>query len=103
MMSAVLNVSLNNCKDVSLIYNVRLIDSKAQYKLPCVAGHWSISFSRSHIEARHDGLPHQLSPLLPVVCHRMSLCEGFAGTFRDVVNFALFLPAPSWLVFDSSQ
>ena len=33
--------------------------------LPCL-GHLA---PRGAVGARHDGLPHQLSPLLPVVCH----------------------------------
>ena len=45
--------------------------------------------SSTIIGARHDGLPRQFSPLLPVV-YRISLCEGFAGPFRDVVNPPLF-------------
>ena len=37
-----------------------------------------------------DRLPHQLSPLLLVVCHGLCLCEGFAGPLRDVVSHLLF-------------
>ena len=40
--------------------------------------------------------------LLPVVCHGLSLSEGFAGPIRDVVNPALFRPAPSSTAFDCS-
>ena len=32
---------------------------------------------RGAVGASHDGFPHQLSPLLPVVCHGLSLSEGF--------------------------
>ena len=45
---------------------------------------------RGAVWARHDGLPHELSPLLPVVCHGLCLCEGFAGPLRDVVKLPLF-------------
>ena len=34
---------------------------------------------RGAVGARHDGLPRQFSPLLPVVCHGLSLSEGFAA------------------------
>ena len=54
------------------------------------------------IGARHDGLPRQRSPLLPVVCHGLSLRKGFAGTLRDVVNPALFRLSSSSLTFDCS-
>ena len=47
---------------------------------------------RGAVGARHDGLPRQLSPLMPVVCHGLSLCEGFAGPLRDVVNQLLSRP-----------
>ena len=57
---------------------------------------------RGAVGAGHDGLPHQLSPLLPVVCHGLSLCEWYAGPLRDVVNLALFRPAPSSSAFDCS-
>ena len=52
--------------------------------------------------AGHDGLHHQLTPLLPVECHGLSICDGFAGPLRDFVNSALFRPAPSSLAFDCS-
>ena len=32
---------------------------------------------RRAVGARHDGLIHQVSTLLPVVCHGLCLCEGF--------------------------
>ena len=57
---------------------------------------------RRAVGARHDGLPRQFSPLLPVVCHGLSLSEGFAGPFRDVVDPALFRPASSSTAFDCS-
>ena len=57
---------------------------------------------RGAIGARHDGLPRQFSPLLPVVCHGLSLSEGFAGTLCDVITPALFRPAPSSTAFDCS-
>ena len=57
---------------------------------------------RGAIGARHDGLPRQFYPLLPVVCHGLSLSEGLAGPLRDVVNPSLFRPAPCWTAFDSS-
>ena len=53
----------------------------------CLALPYSLGY------ARHDGLPHQLSPLLPVVCHGLCLCEEFAVPFGDVVNPDLFRPA----------
>ena len=55
---------------------------------------------RGVVGARHDGLPRQFSPFLPVVCHGLNLCEGSAGPLRDVVNPALFLPAPSSPAFE---
>ena len=57
---------------------------------------------RGAVGARHNGFHHQLSPLLLVVCHGLNLCEGFAGSLRDVVSPGLFRPAPSSLAFDSS-
>ena len=48
---------------------------------------------RRAVGARHDGLPRQFSPLLPVVCHGLSISEKFAGPLRDVVDPALFRPA----------
>ena len=57
---------------------------------------------RGAVGARHDRLPPQLSPLLPVVCHGLCLCGGFAGPLRDVVNLLLFRPTPSSLSFDCS-
>ena len=38
---------------------------------------------RGAVGARHDGLPHQLVLLLPVVRHSLSLCKGFAGPLPD--------------------
>ena len=35
---------------------------------------------RGAVGARHDGLPHQFSPLLPVVCHGLSPSEGLLDT-----------------------
>ena len=55
---------------------------------------------RRAVGARHDGLPRQFSPLLPIVCHGLSLSEGFAGPLRDVVDSALFRPASSSTAFD---
>ena len=55
---------------------------------------------RGAVGARHDGLPRQFSPLLPVVCHGLSLSEGFAGPLRDVITPALFRHAPSSTAFD---
>ena len=57
---------------------------------------------RGAVGARHDGLPRQFSPLLPVVCHGLSLSEGFAGPLCDVITPALFRPAPSSTAFDCS-
>ena len=51
------------------------------------------------VGARH-GLPHQLSPLLPVVCQGLSFCEGFAGPVRYVVSPPLFRHTPSSPAFD---
>ena len=45
---------------------------------------------RGAVGARHDGLPRQFSPLLPVVCHGLGLSEGFAGSLCDVITPALF-------------
>ena len=45
---------------------------------------------RGAVGARHDGLPRQFSPLLPVVCHVLRLSEGFAGPLRDVAIQLLF-------------
>ena len=58
--------------------------------------------SRRAVGAPHDGLPRQFSPLLPVVCHGLSLSEGFAGPLRDVVDPSLFRPASSSTAFDCS-
>ena len=58
---------------------------------------------RGAVGARHDGLPRQFSPLLPVVCHGLSLSEGFAGPLCDVITPALFRPAPSSTAFDCSR
>ena len=49
---------------------------------------------RGAVGARHDGLPRQFSPPLPVVCHGPSLSEGFAGPLCDVITPALFQHAP---------
>ena len=59
---------------------------------------------RGAVGARHDGLPRQFSPLLPVVCHGLSLSEGFAGPLCDVITPALFRPvtAPSSTAYDCS-
>ena len=57
---------------------------------------------RGAVGARHDGLPRQFSPLLPVVCHGLSLSEGFAGPLCDVITPVLFRPAPSSTAFDCS-
>ena len=57
---------------------------------------------RGAVGARHDGLPRQFSPLLPVVCHGLSLSEGFAGPLCDVITPAHFWPAPSSSAFDCS-
>ena len=46
---------------------------------------------------------HELSPHLPVVCHGLCLCEGFAGPLRDVVNPLLFRHTPYSLAFDYSR
>ena len=58
---------------------------------------------RGAVGARHDGLPRQFSTLLPVVCHGLSLSEGFAGPFCDVITPALFRPAPSSTAFDCTM
>ena len=57
---------------------------------------------RGAVGVRRDGLPHQLSPVLPVVCHGLNLCEGFPGPLRDVVNPAIFRTATSSHAFDCS-
>ena len=57
---------------------------------------------RGAVGVRRDGLPHQLSPFLPVVCHGLNLCEGFPGPPRDVVNPAIFRTATSSHAFDCS-
>ena len=58
---------------------------------------------RGAVGARHNGFPHQLSPVQSVVCHGgLNLSEGFAGALRDVVSPGLFRPTPSSLAFDSS-
>ena len=49
---------------------------------------------RGAVGARHDGLPRQFSPLLPVVCHGLSLSEGFAGPLCDVITPASFSACP---------
>ena len=50
---------------------------------------------RGAIGARHDGLPRQFSPLLPVVCHGLSLSEGFAGPLCDrMLSLQLFFGLP---------
>ena len=41
------------------------------------------------VGARHGGLPRQFYPLLPVVCHGLSLSEGFAGPLCDVIGLPL--------------
>ena len=68
------------------------------FALPCLGP----LVPRRAVGARHDGLPRQFSPLLPVVCHGLSLSEGFAGPLRDVVDPALFRPASSSTAFDCS-
>ena len=68
------------------------------FALPCLGP----LAPRRAVGARHDGLPRQFSPLLPVVCHGLSLSEGFAGPFRDAVDPALFRPASSSTAFDCS-
>ena len=57
---------------------------------------------RGTVGVRHDGLPRQVSPLLPVVCQCLCLCEGCASPLRDVVSPPLFRPIPSSLAFDCS-
>ena len=62
--------------------------------LPCLALPCLALAPRGAVGARHDGLPRQFSPLLPVVCHGLSLSsEGFAGPLCDVITPALFRPA----------
>ena len=68
------------------------------YALPCLGP----LAPRGAVGARHDGLPRQFSPLLPVVCHGLGLSEGFAGPLCDVTTPALFRPAPSSTAFDCS-
>ena len=68
------------------------------YALPCLGP----LAPRGAVGARHDGLPRQFTPLLPVVCHGLSLSEGFAGPLCDVITPALFRPAPSSTAFDCS-
>ena len=57
---------------------------------------------REAVGARHDGLLHQLYPLLPVMCHGSCLCEGFGAPLRDVVSAPLLRPASSSHAFDCS-
>ena len=68
----------------------------SQIKIVCVIALPCIGplAPRGAVGARHDGLPRQFSPLLPVVCHGLSLSEGFAGPLCDVITPALFRPAP---------
>ncbi len=71
--------------------------------LPCLALRClGLLAPRRAVGARHDGLPRQFSPLLPIVCHGLSLSEGFAGPLRDVVYPALFRTVPSSTAFDCS-
>ena len=48
---------------------------------------------RGAVGARHDGLPRQFSPLLPVVCDGLSLSEGFAfkNTHHQLKNIQEYL------------
>ena len=59
----------------------------------------ALPWSLSSVRSRHDGLHHQLSPLLPVVSHDFCLCEGCVGPLRDVVSPPLLRPARSSLAF----
>ena len=43
---------------------------------------------RGAVGARHDGLPRQFSPLLPVECHGLCLCEGFVVPLRYLLQSA---------------
>ena len=63
--------------------------------LPCLALHWLAP--RGAVGARHDGLPRQFSPLLPVVCHGLSLSEGFSGPLYgpSTVPCSITLDRPS--------
>ena len=85
--------------------NIWLLILLAMDALPCIgplAPCIGPLASRRAVGARHDGLPHQFSPLLPVVCHGLSLSEGFAGPPREVVKPALFRPASFSIAFDTS-
>ena len=61
-------------------------DAHTVFALPCLGP----LAPRGAVGARHDGLPRQSSPLLPVVCHGLSISEGFAGPLCDVITPALF-------------
>ena len=42
---------------------------------------------RKAVGVRHDGLPRQFSPLMSVVCHGLSLSEGFASAMLSIQLF----------------
>ena len=90
-------------RELPYAMNTARISSLIAYALPCFALPCLGPLAqRGAVGARLDRLPHQFSLLLLVVCHGLSLCEGFASPLRDVVNPDLFRPAPSSTAFDCS-
>ena len=70
-------------------FYIFIILREVYFALPCLGP----LAPRGAVGARHDGLPRQFSPLLPVVCHGLRLSEGFAGPLCDVITPALFRPS----------
>ena len=98
----------SSCESISFFISLYSTQSSANRRidewilfglaLPCLGP----LAPRGAVGACHDGLPRQFSPLLPIVCHGLSLSEGFAGPLCDVITPALFRPAPSSTAFDCS-
>ena len=77
------------------LYN---ISEKVCSRLPTVALNIALPYlghsdPRGAVGVPHDGLLHQLSPLLPVVCHGLSLCCGLADPLHDIFSPLLLQPA----------
>ena len=61
--------------------------------LPCLLPCLGPLAPRGAIGARHDGLPRQFSPLLPVVCDGLSLSEGLS-VHSAMLSLQLFFGLP---------
>ena len=65
--------------------------------LPCVALRCLGPLApRGAVGARHDGLPHQFSPLLPVVCHGFFNCVSGKDlpVYSAMLSIQLFFGLP---------